>query len=223
MNSSVEMVGLLRNVLMGFVPFLFALCFHEYAHGQVAKWLGDRTAERLGRLSMNPLVHADPLGTFVLPILSLISGSPLFFGWALPVPVDPRNLRGRNGMFWVALAGPLSNVLLALLATVALGFAVVFIQSSAGEAVALMLKTFIGINIALAVFNLIPLHPLDGGKVIEPFIPHSWNVWLLENQQTLNIALIVVLLFAGNLLFFPVALIQWGLLKVSALIASSLM
>lgn len=223
MNPSLDIISLLARVLLGFVPFLFALCFHEYAHGQVAKWLGDRTAEREGRLSMNPLVHADPLGTFILPILSLATGSSLFFGWALPVPVDSRNLRGRNGMFWVSLAGPLSNVLLALIATVALGFSVVYLQSSAGDAVAMMLQTFIGINIALAIFNLIPIHPLDGGKVIEPFIPRSWNIWLIENQQMLNIALIVILITAGRIFFLPVAIVQMGLLKVSAAIASSLM
>src|SRR3954467_10390959 len=90
---------------MVFVPFLFALCFHEFAHGLVAKWRGDNTAEISGRLSLNPFVHADPIGTFLLPIGAIILNSGFFFGWAKPVPVNSRNLRNpRWDMFWVALA-----------------------------------------------------------------------------------------------------------------------
>ncbi len=108
-----------------FVPFLFALCFHEFAHGLVAKWRGDNTAERMGRLTLNPMAHADILGTFILPISSIVFGIPLFFGWAKPVPVDPRNLKNvRTDMFWIALAGPASNVLLAIVSAAILFFLV---------------------------------------------------------------------------------------------------
>jgi Zn-dependent protease len=94
-----------------FVPFLFALCFHEYAHGVVAKHFGDNTAERMGRLSLNPVAHADPLGTWVLPILAILFASPFFFGWAKPVPVDSRNLKNpKRDLFWISLAGPASNI-----------------------------------------------------------------------------------------------------------------
>src|ERR1035437_281845 len=103
------------QVGMQFVPFLFALCFHEFSHGYIAKLRGVNTAERLGRLSLNPMVHADPIGTWLLPLSAIFFQTHLMFGWAKPVPVDARNLKNpRMDMFWIALAGPASNFLLAL-------------------------------------------------------------------------------------------------------------
>lgn len=206
---------------MFFVPFLFALCFHEFAHGLVAKWRGDDTAERLGRLSLNPFVHADPVGTWILPIAALLFGSPFFFGWAKPVPVNERNLkRPRQDMFWVALAGPASNMLLAVVSAIALGFVFAFAQSGGmGEAFIELLKTFILVNLFLAIFNMIPIHPLDGGKVVEPFLPHKWNMWLEQNQTTLSMGLLVVLLLVGNVLATPVTWIAKELLTFSVAVA----
>src|SRR5690606_16730988 len=107
-----------------FVPFLFSLCVHEFAHGWVALKRGDHTARMMGRLTLNPMAHADMIGTFILPLASLFMGSPIFFGWAKPVPVDARNLKNpRTDMFWVAFAGPLSNVLMAFLGAFAFVFA----------------------------------------------------------------------------------------------------
>lgn len=206
-----------------FVPFLFALCFHEYAHGFIAKWKGDNTAELEGRLSLNPMVHADPLGTWVLPILAIVTGSPFFFGWAKPVPVNTRNLRGKMDMFWVSLAGPASNVLLALVSTVVLGFSLAYLRDvDGGKAIPIMLKTFISINLFLAVFNLIPIHPLDGGKIVEPFLPARWNIWLMENQTMLNMGLLMFILLAGGILAVPVLMLSNGLFEISILIAQKL-
>ncbi len=207
---------------MFFVPFLFALCFHEFAHGLVAKWRGDDTAERAGRLSLNPFVHADLVGTWILPISALVFGSPFFFGWAKPVPVNSRNLRRpKQDMFWVALAGPASNILLALISTVALGFLFAFArQGGTGEALVELLKTFIMVNMFLAVFNLIPVHPLDGGKVIEPFLPIRWNMWLDQNQSALSMGLLVFMLLAGPVLAVPVTMATQLLLHASVHIAS---
>src|ERR1019366_619208 len=110
-----DIVGIGYRLGMNFVPFLFALCFHEFAHGLVAKLRGDNTAERMGRLTLNPMAHADPIGTWILPISAIIFQSGLMFGWPKPVPVDSRNLKSpRKDMFWIALAGPGSNVFLAL-------------------------------------------------------------------------------------------------------------
>ncbi|MBX3021213.1 MAG: site-2 protease family protein [Bdellovibrionales bacterium] len=206
-----------------FIPFLFALCFHEFAHGYVAKMRGDRTAELSGRLSLNPMVHADPIGTWLLPILAIAFSSPFFFGWAKPVPVNSRNLmKPKWDMFWVALAGPMSNVFLALVATIGLGVALAYGSDPSGGLIKL-LGVFLSVNLFLAVFNLIPIHPLDGGKVIEPFLPYSWNRWLEENQAALNMGLLLVIFMGGPILAVPVHYVSEKLLYVSALIGHSLL
>jgi Zn-dependent protease len=203
--DNLDLMKILADLGIFFVPFLFALCFHEYAHGLVARWRGDNTALMMGRLTMNPLAHADPLGTFVLPIAAIAFHSPFFFGWAKPVPVNERNLKGKNDMFWVALAGPLSNILLSLIGTVLLAVVYAHFRGGpAGDAYVRLLETFLMINMFLAIFNLIPIHPLDGGKVLAPFLPASWNIWLENNQGTLNMALLLLLMLGGRVLAMPV-------------------
>jgi Zn-dependent protease len=202
MNS--DFVELGGKVLSVFVPFLFALSFHEYAHGWMAKRKGDNTAESMGRLTMNPFAHADPIGTFALPLIGLVSGMAMF-GWAKPVPVDPRNFRDpKNDMFWVAAAGPLSNLFLAILGCLLFIGVERFYPVEGGVANYIDAQTlgqflfgFIFINMLLCLFNLIPLHPLDGGKILERFIPYSWNRALEENQGTLNVILIVAFVMGG--------------------------
>lgn len=205
-----------HKLAMYFVPFLFALCFHEYAHGWVAKRLGDNTAERMGRLTLNPFAHADILGTFVLPIAAIFFGTP-FFGWANPVPVDERNLRSKNGMFWVALAGPASNLLLAVFAVV---FYLIGIHKGS-QALMEISKIFLLVNLFLAFFNLLPLHPLDGGKIVARFLPYSANRWLEENSSMLNWGLLALFLLGGfKYLAAPVYMVaQWMLMAGVSLFA----
>lgn len=203
-----------------FVPFLFAICFHEFSHGFVARLFGDRTAERMGRVTLNPMAHADMWGTFILPITSILTGIPLL-GWAKPVPVDLRNMKHpQSGMFWVALAGPLSNVLLAVVAAFAMAVLDTHLASlGVSRALLEILQTFLLINLMLAVFNLIPVQPLDGGQIIERFLPYNVNRWMHENQGTISISLFLVIMLGGaRFLAIPVYWMASGLLNLAAYI-----
>lgn len=193
-----------------FIPFLFALCFHEYAHGWVARRRGDNTAEVMGRLTMNPVAHMDLIGTLVLPIMSIVLATPIFFGWAKPVPVNSRNLKNpRVDMFWIALAGPLSNLLLAVVGAVLIALvAKYFIGLSYAKGLIEILKTFIVTNLFLAVFNILPLHPLDGGKVLARFLPAQLN-YKLEQNEHITSMILMALVLTGALRVLSVPVI-WG-------------
>jgi Zn-dependent protease len=162
------------EIAVWLIPLVIAIVFHEVSHGLVARRLGDPTAEERGRLSLNPIRHIDPFGTVILPLLLAISHAPVF-GWAKPVPVDYRRLnRPRRDMILVALAGPGMNLFLALVGAMILG-ATVAISSGADEGAASLVAAnalnFILINIFLAVFNLLPVPPFDGGHVVEGLLP----------------------------------------------------
>lgn len=153
------------------VPLVIAIVFHEVAHGWVARLLGDPTAAEQRRLSLNPLRHVDPVGTVILPLGLAVAGAPVF-GWAKPVPVRADRLGNpRMGMMLVALAGPGANLLLAALGAVGLGLAAAGGQAAgfAGD----VLFSFILVNVFLALFNLLPLPPFDGGHVVEGLLPRS--------------------------------------------------
>ena len=164
-------MDLINTISVWLLPLLFAITFHEAAHGYVARFLGDHTASQLGRVSLNPIRHIDPFGTVLLPGLLLLAHSPFLFGYAKPVPVNFRALRHpRMGMVLVAAAGPATNIALAIAA--ALSFHLVaYLPPTAAQWTALNLKNAVVINAVLAVFNLFPLPPLDGGRIAVGLLP----------------------------------------------------
>jgi len=207
---------LIQTIAIAAIPILFAITLHEAAHGYVAKHLGDMTAYQMGRISLNPMRHIDPVGTVLLPLLTLVLGGVLF-GWAKPVPVNFGALRNpKKDMLWVALAGPASNLAMAL------GWALLFKLSSAypenyfAEPLMDMAAIGIKINIVLLVLNLIPLPPLDGGRVAISLLPHR-QAYQLSKIEPYGMFVLIVLAISpvlGWVLYPLVNLVQQTLLMI---------
>jgi Zn-dependent protease len=193
----------LYDVSVWVLPLIIAITFHEAAHGFVAHRLGDNTAWQLGRVSFNPFKHIDPFGTVILPGVLLLSHSPFLFGYAKPVPVNFRNLNHpRLDMVWVALAGPATNILLALLAGAAF-HALPLAPANSAQWIADNLKNTLIINVVLAIFNMLPIPPLDGGRVAVGLLPRflAFPLARLEPYGMLILigALILLPLLGGQL------------------------
>ena len=213
--------GALFSLLLSIPGVLVAITFHEFAHGFVAYKLGDNTAKDEGRLSLNPLDHLDPIGTLML----LFAG----FGWGKPVHVNPRNYTRKismeKGEAIVSAAGPIMNILLAIIFTL-IYFAVkkyasvAFLSSTVGGIILLLIVSVICTNIWLGVFNLIPLPPLDGSKIIMPFLPYKAKEFFVNNEQIFSL-IFVVLWVTGIAGIIITPVINWvtsGILSLGQLI-----
>jgi len=166
------MDSLIQTIIIAAIPILFAITLHEAAHGYVARHFGDMTAYQQGRISLNPIRHIDPVGTILLPLLTLVLGG-ILFGWAKPVPVNFGALRNpKKDMMWVALAGPASNFVMALFWGAMVKFAWMSPQNYFAEPLLEMAHIGVKINVVLMVLNLIPLPPLDGGRIAVSLLPY---------------------------------------------------
>jgi Zn-dependent protease len=187
----------LVKIALAAVPIILAITVHEAAHGYVARMFGDSTAWMLGRVTLNPLKHIDPVGTVLVPLATLLLGG-ILFGWARPVPVNFNNLRHpKRDMFWVAAAGPASNFVMAL------GWAIVFGLATGGGPLAsaglqYMSIVGVGINVALMVLNLLPILPLDGGRIAVSLLPHSLAVPFARTER-FGFFIVIALIATGVL------------------------
>jgi Zn-dependent protease len=204
---------LIQRIAVWILPVVFAITVHEVAHGWMAKKYGDNTAANLGRLTLNPLKHIDWLGTVILPTLLLITGTGFIFGWAKPVPVDSRHFKKpRQDMAIVALAGPVSNLFMAI------GWALIarvgVTVGTGNEAIAMPLiysgVAGISINLVLMLLNMLPIPPLDGSRILSGLLPSYW-AWQFNKLERFGFIILLVMLYTkvlNVLLDYPLYFIQ---------------
>ena len=191
------------------VPLLFAIVVHEAAHGWMALRLGDSTARDAGRLTLNPLPHIDPIGSVIVPLLLFFSNTGIMFGWAKPVPVNPYNLRDpKKDIMWVNLAGPGANMVTAfgcgMILRVINGFTGSFFTGSQGFGVLVSVLPYgMMINLVLACFNLIPIPPLDGSKILMRFLPPRYE-YLMMQLQGMGMFLLIGIIIIGDVIGIPI-------------------
>ncbi len=187
--------------LFSLAILILSIVIHEVSHGLAALWQGDRTAQYQGRLTLNPIKHIDPIGSIIVPLLCALLPGSLMFGWAKPVPYNPYNLKnGRTSEFLVAFAGPLSNILVAGLASIVLrAFA-----DTLPAATMAIIATLVLINLVLAIFNLVPLPPLDGSKILSNLLPHNLSHKLEGFYSTYGLFATLIFIFFIWQYFVPI-------------------
>lgn len=215
--KSVSEFSLIQTIIIWAIPVIFAITIHEVAHGWMALKLGDRTAQMLGRLTLNPIKHIDPLGTIIVPGLLLTLGG-FVFGWAKPVPVSFQNLnKPKSDMAWVAFAGPFANFLMALFWGLMIKIGLVLLQSDImiGEPMVYMGVAGVLINAMLMMVNLIPIPPLDGGRILVSWLPEPYSRMVSGVEQYGFFILIALIYF--KILY----LILWPLIALLLSLISS--
>lgn len=210
-----DIADLIQTVALYALPVLFAITLHEAAHGYAARYFGDDTAWKMGRVSLNPLKHIDPFGTILLPLILVLVSSPIILGAAKPVPVRFGNLHNpKRDMIWVALAGPAANLIMALV----WGLALKLLQGI-GVTEPFFLKMCQGgvfVNVVLFAFNLFPLPPLDGGRILVGLLPIK-QAMLVSRVEPFGLFVVIALVFSGivNTLWMqPVMALTYGLLRI---------
>lgn len=207
-----DQLDLMQKLAVWALPVLFAITLHEAAHGWMAEKLGDKTARMLGRVSLNPIKHIDPIGTILVPAALLWFGG-FIFGWAKAVPVTMKNLRNpRVDMAWVAIAGPAANLLMALLwgLVLKIGFMLIANQPGVGQFMIYSGIAGVSINLILMVLNLLPIPPLDGSRILSAFLPSQW-AWQYNRLEPYGLFILLGMLFFGVL--GPILMGPYGFLQ----------
>jgi Zn-dependent protease len=204
-------LSLIQRIVVWILPVIFAITVHEVAHGWVARKCGDNTAYQQGRLTLNPMKHIDWFGTVILPGLLLLTGTGFIFGWAKPVPVDARNFKNpRKDMAWVALAGPVSNLLMAIAWALLARLGVLIKVEAISLPLIYMGVAGISINLVLALINLLPIPPLDGSRVVTGILPNYW-AWQYNRLERYGFIILLILLYTrilNAILEYPMYIAQ---------------
>ena len=189
----------IQIIIFQIIVLIFSAIIHEYMHGWMADYLGDTTAKDAGRLTLNPLPHIDPFGSILVPAILVLTNAGFVFGWAKPVPYNPYNLRDKKyGGAKVAAAGPLANLMTALFFGLILRF-----FPMPNMTLAILLSIIVQINLLLMIFNLVPIPPLDGSKVIMPFLPHSVQQKFAQLERY-GMILVILFIMVGFSIIIPI-------------------